>query len=148
MLAWIRDKFGGVLVVGIIGFIAFVFVFSDLIRPKATRGIHEGAVAGKVNGDAIYGTRPRSSDAGGSVVATGDGREARITVGADGTTFAIVQGAPTDEVRLPVAVGEGAEVRMLGNDRVLPHAVRDGLLAVTLPDHFPAAPATVFAISG
>lgn len=53
MLSWIRDKFGGVLVVGIIGFIAFVFVFSDLIRPKATRGIHEGAVAGTVNGDAI-----------------------------------------------------------------------------------------------
>ena len=29
----------------------------------------------RVNGDAIYSTRPRSSDAGGSVVTTGDGRE-------------------------------------------------------------------------
>jgi alpha-L-fucosidase len=101
----------------------------------------------RVNGDAIYGTRPRSVEAGGSVVTTGDGREARITIGADGTTYAIVQGAPTDEVRLPVTVGEGAEVRLLGNDRALPHAMRDGQLAVSLPDHFPASPATAFAIS-
>jgi hypothetical protein len=73
----------------------------------------------------------------------------RHTVGADGTRYAIVQGAPTDELRLPgVTAGSGAEVRMLGNDRVLPHAVRDGELVVQLVDHMPAAPATVFAIRG
>ncbi len=37
----------------IIGFIAFVFVFYGVFSPKATRGMHSGAVAGKVNGDSI-----------------------------------------------------------------------------------------------
>jgi hypothetical protein len=37
---------------------------------------------------------------------------------------------------------------MLGNPRVLPSTWRDGELRIDLPDHLPAAPATVFAING
>jgi alpha-L-fucosidase len=99
----------------------------------------------RIHGDAVYGTRPGSPHSS----VDGDGREVRHTVGADGTRYAIVQGAPTGELRLPgVEVGDGAEVRMLGNDRVLPHTSRGGALVVELPDHLPAAPATVFAIRG
>ncbi len=53
MLEWIRKKFGVALISGIIGFIAFVFVFYGIFSPKSTRGFHEGAVAGKVNGESI-----------------------------------------------------------------------------------------------
>jgi peptidyl-prolyl cis-trans isomerase D len=50
---WFREKFGTVVVTAIIGFIAFVFVFYGVFNPRATRGLHEGAVAGTVNGDSI-----------------------------------------------------------------------------------------------
>jgi hypothetical protein len=56
MLTWIREKFGTVIIVGIIGLIAFVFIASDLLNGRgrgSTRGLGAGAVAGKVNGDAI-----------------------------------------------------------------------------------------------
>src|SRR3954452_20648108 len=53
MLAWIREKFGPMIAGVIIGFIAFVFIFFGVFSPKATRGLHEGAVAGTVNGDSI-----------------------------------------------------------------------------------------------
>lgn len=98
----------------------------------------------RVNGDAIYGTRPWTRSTG----LTADGQQVRFTTAADGRLFAIVQGAPANEVRIAdMTVGEGAEVRMLGNDRVLPHAVRNGELIITIPEHLPPAPATVFSIS-
>lgn len=53
MLEWIRTKFGGVVIGGIITFIAFVFVFYGVFNPKSTRGLGDGAVAGTVNGDPI-----------------------------------------------------------------------------------------------
>ena len=53
ILGQIRQRFGKVFIGGIIGFIAFVFVFYGVFSPKATRGLHEGSVAGTVNGDAI-----------------------------------------------------------------------------------------------
>ncbi len=53
MLEWIKEKFGAIVVSGIIAFIAFVFIFSGFFSPKATRGLHEGAVAGTVNGEPI-----------------------------------------------------------------------------------------------
>ena len=97
----------------------------------------------RVNGDAIYGTRPWGPQVG----TTADGREVRYTT-RDSIVYAAVQGAPCGEVRFAdVQPCQGAEVRMLGNSRVLPHAVRNGELVVQLPDHLPAAPATVFAIS-
>jgi parvulin-like peptidyl-prolyl isomerase len=53
MLTWIREKFGTVVIGAIITLIAFVFVFYGVFNPRATRGLHEGSVAGTVNGDAI-----------------------------------------------------------------------------------------------
>lgn len=53
MLSWIREKFGTVVIGGIISFIAFVFIFYGIFSPKSTQGLHEGAVAGMVNGDAV-----------------------------------------------------------------------------------------------
>lgn len=103
----------------------------------------------RVNGAAIYGTRPFSTQS----TVTDEGREVRCTRGADGTVFVMIQGAVDRDVRI-IGVGrscgaaaDGAEVRMVGNDRVLPHDVRGDDLVITLPDHLPAAPVTVFSIS-
>jgi len=53
MFSWMREKFGPILVGTVIGLIAFVFIFSGIFSPKATKGLHEGSVAGLVNGEAI-----------------------------------------------------------------------------------------------
>jgi hypothetical protein len=53
MFSSIRKTFGPAFVGLIIGFIAFVFIFYGIFNPKATRGLHEGSVAGLVNGDKI-----------------------------------------------------------------------------------------------
>ena len=95
----------------------------------------------RINGDAIYGTT-----AGGTAT-TADGRDVGFTHRGE-VTYAIVRGAPADEVAFDIAdPGSGAEVRMLGNSRPLPYHWSDGQLRVSLPDHLPAAPATVFAVS-
>ena len=57
MLTWIREKFGTVVISCIIGLIGFVFVFLGVFSPKATRGLHEGAVAGTVNGEIRFDYR-------------------------------------------------------------------------------------------
>jgi alpha-L-fucosidase len=94
----------------------------------------------RVNGEAIYETR------GGGVGATADGRSVAFT-SRDGVRYAIVQGAPDHTVRFACEhPGEGAEVRMLGNSRVLPHRWQGGELQIEVPDHLPAAPATAFTI--
>jgi len=99
----------------------------------------------RVNGAAIYGTRPWLEH---SAVA-GDGRNVRYTTDVAGTVYAVTEGSPSGELRLPGrSVAAGSTVRMLGNDRDLPHAVRGHDLVITLADHQPAAPATAFAISG
>jgi alpha-L-fucosidase len=103
----------------------------------------------RVNGSAIYGTRPWRTP----VLTSGDGRAVRCTTHAGGgnadTVFACVQGAPSGELRLPgIGLAEGSQVRMLGNDRPLPHRVVGDDLVITLVDHLPPAPATVFAIDG
>ncbi len=96
----------------------------------------------RVNGAAIYGTR-----AGGSATAS-DGRDVRLTVGAEGNRYVIARGAPSGAWSVTVdEPADGAEVRLLGNERALPFAWRDGELRITLPDHLPAAPATAFSIS-
>lgn len=98
----------------------------------------------RVHGDAVYGTRPW----GPMIGTTGDGRAVRYTSRAD-VVYAFVAGAPHDEVRFTdIPAREGAEVRMLGNDRCLPHVWRGGELVVRIPDHLPPAPVTVFAVSG
>ena len=53
MLSVMRNKFGPAIVSSIIGVIALVFIFSGVFNPKSTRGMHEGTVAGTVNGDSI-----------------------------------------------------------------------------------------------
>jgi hypothetical protein len=53
LLGGMKSKFGSIMVTGIIGFIAFVFIFYGVFTPKSTRGLHEGSVAGLVNGDSI-----------------------------------------------------------------------------------------------
>lgn len=53
MLSWIREKFGTVVIGGIIGLIGVVFVFSGVFSPKRTQGMHSGTVAGTVNGESI-----------------------------------------------------------------------------------------------
>ncbi|MBC7387105.1 MAG: SurA N-terminal domain-containing protein [Cryobacterium sp.] len=53
MIGSMRGKVGGYVIVGIIGFIALVFAFEGVFGPKATRGLHEGSLAGKVNGEPI-----------------------------------------------------------------------------------------------
>jgi hypothetical protein len=53
LTTWFREKFGTLIVSGIIGLLALVFVVSGVFSPRSTRGLHEGAVAGTVNGDPI-----------------------------------------------------------------------------------------------
>lgn len=96
----------------------------------------------RVNGEAVYGTR-----AGGTGECA-DGRPVGFTT-RGATRYATVQGAPAGTVTFPTPEpADGAEVRMLGNARSLPFTWADGNLTVRLPDHLPAAPATVFAIDG
>jgi len=52
-MQWIRSVFGTKFIMLIIILLAAVFVFYGVFSPKATRGMHEGAVAGTVNGAAI-----------------------------------------------------------------------------------------------
>jgi alpha-L-fucosidase len=97
----------------------------------------------RVNGHAIFGTRPWER----AEATTADGREVRFTTGGE-MLHLLVRGAPSGDLRVSgVPLAEGAEVRMAGNDRVLPSTVRDGELRITLPEHLPAAPVTTFSIT-
>ena len=106
----------------------------------------------RVNGAAIFGTRPwpghpPTTRRGIGHGAGSDGREVRMTCDAD-HVYAIVEGAPHTEFRLGgLTLPDGSEVTMLGNDRRLPHRCIGGELVISLPDHLPDSPATVFAIS-
>lgn len=53
MLSWFRESFGKIIVTVVIALIALVFVFEGVFYRSATRGLHEGAVAGTVNGETI-----------------------------------------------------------------------------------------------
>ncbi|MDR3606487.1 MAG: SurA N-terminal domain-containing protein [Oligoflexia bacterium] len=53
LTTWFREKFGTLVVSGIIGLLALAFAISGIFSPSSTRGLHEGAVAGTVNGDPI-----------------------------------------------------------------------------------------------
>jgi len=98
----------------------------------------------RVNGAAVYGTRPW----GPHIATAGDGRALRFTSAGD-VVYVIAQGGPAGELRVPaVSVAAGSRVRMLGNDRALPHTTSGGDLVIALADHQPPAPATVFAVEG
>lgn len=49
----VRGKLGPWIVGIIIGFIALVFIFSGVFTPSTTQGMHAGAIAGAVDGEAI-----------------------------------------------------------------------------------------------
>lgn len=53
MLTWIRERFGKIVVYTVIVLVTFVFVFFGVFSPRSTRGLHESAVAGTVNGEPI-----------------------------------------------------------------------------------------------
>jgi hypothetical protein len=53
MIGQMRGKVGGWIITIVIGFIALVFALEGVFGPKATRGLHDGAVAGTVNGEPI-----------------------------------------------------------------------------------------------
>lgn len=53
MIGKLRGKVGTYIIGAVITFIALIFAFEGVFGPKATRGLHEGSVAGKVNGEAI-----------------------------------------------------------------------------------------------
>lgn len=53
MLTGFRNRFGKIVVFAIITLITFVFVFFGVFSPRSTRGLHESAVAGTVNGEPI-----------------------------------------------------------------------------------------------
>jgi alpha-L-fucosidase len=103
----------------------------------------------RVNGEAIHDTRPFA----GGVSGTDDGRSVRMTTrgaaGGERTVYVLVEGAPAGTVRIAgLSPATGAEVRMLGSPRRLAYHVDEQALAVDLPDHLPASPATVIAIDG
>ena len=97
----------------------------------------------RVNGDAIYGTRPWTRTDG----TTGEGHDVRFTT-RDGAVYAIVCGTPSgDGVALDVAPAPGADVHLLGHDAPLAWtAVGDGC-AVTLPGRPADAPALALRLS-
>ena len=53
MFQWMREKFGKIAIGLIMGMIIFIFIFEGFMNPKGMRGIHEGTIAGQVNGEAI-----------------------------------------------------------------------------------------------
>ena len=53
MMRQFRGQIGTYIIGGVIGFIAIVFVLEGALTNKATRGLHDSAVAGTVNGDPI-----------------------------------------------------------------------------------------------
>ena len=53
MIGQMRGKVGGWIITGFIGFVALVFALEGVFSPKSTRGLHEGSVAGTVNGEPI-----------------------------------------------------------------------------------------------
>jgi hypothetical protein len=53
MIGQMRGKVGGWVITIVIGFIAVVFALEGVFSPKSTRGLHEGSVAGTVNGEPI-----------------------------------------------------------------------------------------------
>ncbi len=53
MIGKLRGKVGSYIIGGVITCIALIFAFEGVFGPKSTRGLHDGAVAGKVNGEPI-----------------------------------------------------------------------------------------------
>lgn len=96
----------------------------------------------RVNGEAIYGTRPWDI----AQAVTTEGADVRFTQ-RDGEVYAHVLDVPERSfgIRGVDATGIGG-VRMLGLDAPVEWTVDDGMLRVTLPESLPVSPAHVLAL--
>ena len=92
----------------------------------------------RVNGEAIFGTRPWEAAEG----AAGDGTPLRFTRKGE-ALYAILLGQPTGgPLELPgLRPAAGTAVRLLGRDGPIPVAAADDRLRLTLPADLPEAPA-------
>jgi alpha-L-fucosidase len=93
----------------------------------------------RVNGEAIYGSRPwRSAEA-----TTTEGGGVRFTQ-RDSVVYAVLLEVSAHEFGIRgLDASAVAEVRMLGLDEPLTWSVTDGQLRVTVPDRLPVSPAYV-----
>jgi alpha-L-fucosidase len=97
----------------------------------------------RINGDAIYGTRPWTRADGTS----GEGHDVRYTT-RDGAVFAIVCGTPSSAVvDLDVLPASGATVHLLGHDAPLSWEATSTGCRVTLPVRPADAPAFALRLS-
>jgi alpha-L-fucosidase len=98
----------------------------------------------KVNGEAIFGTRPWLRAEG----ATADGTAMRFTRRGD-TLYAILLGTPPGEqIRLnSVSAPANGRITLLGNEDDLAWTQEGMTLAMTLPRHLPDAPAYTLRIT-
>lgn len=98
----------------------------------------------RVNGEAIYATRPWEI----ASATTTDGGGVRFTR-RSGTVYAIVLDLPTRDVGIRgLDATDVSDVRVLGLPEPVDWRVDGGLLKVTLPQRMPVSPAHVIAIGG
>ena len=96
----------------------------------------------RVNGEAIYGTRPWQI----AETTTTEGSEVRFTQ-RDGAVNAILLDVSEREFGIRgVDATAVTEVRVLGLDEPVDWQVADGMLRVTLPERMPVSPAHVVAL--
>ena len=97
----------------------------------------------RVNGEAIYGSRPWTLAEG----VTAEGQAVRFTRSGDGV-YALVMGIGAAAPRqVTVAAVDGRSVRrvrLVGLPTELEWCVEDGGIAITLPDRLPDSPVSVF----
>ena len=97
----------------------------------------------RINGDAVYGTRPWTTPDG----RTGEGHDVRYTT-RDGDLYAIVLGTPSSaQVRLDVVPPTDAAVHLLGYDAALAWTADGEGCTVDLPGRPAPAPALAIRIS-
>ncbi len=98
----------------------------------------------RVNGDAVYGSRPWSTPEG----RTGDGLDVRYTT-RDDALYAVVLGAPTQTTveLLGVAPQDGARVELLGRVEPLSWTRTNRGVVVGLPGRPPSGPAITLRVS-
>jgi alpha-L-fucosidase len=101
---------------------------NGLFHPMAIRHLEYAGNWIKVNGEAIYGTRPRDQ--------WGEGDHVRFTRSKDHrTAYAIALAWPGRELRLAtVRPAPGARIQMLGLNQPLKWRMEAGSLVIELPD--------------
>jgi len=98
----------------------------------------------RVNGEAIYGSRPWQRAEG----KTAGGLDVRFTRKEDAIYAVLLGRPPAGEITIEsVAVGDGSSVGLLGGPEVLEHRSEGGSLVVTLPSDLPEAHAYTLKIA-